>query len=545
MNDLRPAAASPVVELLRDPARRAALSSALPAWIAGRRWYRSKSKVVARARVAAAFAIGQGVVAVVEVAFAEGGGHELPEVARALRAGSELYVVPMLAVHGVAAAGVGPAEAEAAELSAIVAGSPGLVVATLDGVRIIDALAAPRFLVDLLDALAAGGELADVLGSPDVRLGLHPLPSLRAARGAAAGLPSRLLAREQTNSSVQFGDVWVGKIVRKLDPGESADLEAGRILTAAGFAHTPALAGFLDVRLAPSAAPSTLALVHDRVDNRGDAWGDLLGTLGAWVSRDEALAPLVGSTVALARSAALDADAGLAELGAWVHLLGRRVGEMHRAFASTAAVERGATPEPLDRASREAVAWGVLTSLAGLGDRVEAGALAALQERVARAAATDDAGVRMRVHGDLHLGQVLVTPHGDFAIIDFEGEPARPLEDRKAKRSPLADVAGMMRSFQYAAFTAARTSAAPGAARRATWFGRAASSRFLRGWLDAVEGAGAEPPLAPRDAAALAALLDLFLLEKCLYEVAYELENRPDWVEIPLAGLAELAVAAI
>jgi maltose alpha-D-glucosyltransferase/alpha-amylase len=153
----------------------------------------------------------------------------------------------------------------------------------------------------------------------------------------------------------------------------------------------------------------------------------------------------------------------------------------------------------------------------------------------------DTAGLRIRIHGDYHLGQVLRTEE-DFVILDFEGEPARPIAERRALQSPLKDVAGMMRSYSYAAYAAlfAFTVHAPDnyAALEPwaeTWQHWAADA-FLKGYLAAVEGA----PLLPRDGAGTRALLGAFTLDKALYELAYELNNRPDWVRIPLIGIRKL-----
>jgi maltose alpha-D-glucosyltransferase/alpha-amylase len=149
--------------------------------------------------------------------------------------------------------------------------------------------------------------------------------------------------------------------------------------------------------------------------------------------------------------------------------------------------------------------------------------------------------VKTRYHGDLHLGQVLVA-QDDFVIVDFEGEPARGVAERRAKGCVLRDVAGMLRSFSYAAHAATlkRDAAAPSAeagAKALDEWRREASRHFLDGYAKAADGA----PSVPRDPQALAALLDLFLIEKALYESRYEIANRPDWIAIPLRGLMELA----
>jgi maltose alpha-D-glucosyltransferase/alpha-amylase len=161
-----------------------------------------------------------------------------------------------------------------------------------------------------------------------------------------------------------------------------------------------------------------------------------------------------------------------------------------------------------------------------------------MEQKVMQAAADlENATVgvtKIRTHGDYHLGQVLETD-GDFVIIDFEGEPLRPLAERQAKRSPLRDVAGMLRSFHYAAHSGNQANL-PRLVPWAEGWSDVIGRIFLRAWLQTVDGAS----FVPKDRAELALLLNAFLLEKALYEVAYELNNRPDWVGIPLRGLAKV-----
>jgi 1,4-alpha-glucan branching enzyme len=424
---------------------------------------------------------------------------------------------------------------------------------------VVDALVLEDFLVALITAVARGETIED--GGAVLRF--HPLAGMTVK--SAAPLAARVLEGEQTNTSVLFGDRYVGKIVRKLDPGESAALDIGRFLTEIGYSHAPALAGWIDVRWNASArtgdvAPSTLGLVHALVPNEGDAWEHALRTLDAWLAtasqRDRAPPKLPPGDLLARALAPLPIDvadavgpyAGLAET------LGRRVGEMHVALASRPQ-DAAFGPEPLDRPTREAIAGAARAELVRVLDRLGArGAelsdaartsLAAVRKRaksfVARppeVTTFEDAGVKMRVHGDLHLGQVLFTG-SDFVLIDFEGEPARSIEERKAKRSPLVDVAGMLRSFHYAAVSALRAQPESSRGALASWaslWQSAVSAAFVHGWLEAANGT----VVVPREPAATRALLELFLLEKGVYEVAYEMNHRPDWVDIPLEGLREI-----
>jgi maltose alpha-D-glucosyltransferase/alpha-amylase len=193
-----------------------------------------------------------------------------------------------------------------------------------------------------------------------------------------------------------------------------------------------------------------------------------------------------------------------------------------------------------DAAGAFAALAGRLDSLAPAARPIASRILAAqdaLTARIRQLAETESGSLRTRVHGDYHLGQVLVVD-GDFVILDFEGEPARPLAERRAKQSPLKDVAGMLRSFSYAGYAALGAPAgwsADGEARGRAW-ADARSNAFLSRYRKAISGTG----LAPADDDRFTALLGLFLLEKTIYELRYELASRPDWVAIPLAGLGQL-----
>jgi trehalose synthase-fused probable maltokinase len=261
--------------------------------------------------------------------------------------------------------------------------------------------------------------------------------------------------------------------------------------------------------------------------------------------------------------AATPTPEGVCDLnGAYIdsaHVLGRRTAELHLALAADAA-DQAFAPEPWtreDTARLVADAAGQIARARALLDAAPAGVTpdlaATARDLVDRAHATLDArygaagggapagtASRIRVHGDYHLGQVLWS-EGDFYLLDFEGEPARPLEERRLKESPLKDVAGMLRSFSYAAHAAlAAQTAARGAdaGRLEPWsrvWERWTGASFLKGYL-AVAG---DASFLPADAAQRAALLDLFLLDKALYELNYELNNRPEWARIPLRGLSE------
>lgn len=537
-------------DALFEPDARVKLERILSGYVAARRWFRTKTKRISGTRIVAAFVVplGRGGVNDARVTLVE---VSLDDGAR------DTYVLPLTFVAG-------------EEADRLRARRPDALVTPLRLTRgeaqatsgiVVDALAAEDFLMAWLDAIARGGAIEDA----GLVLRFHPLAELERAANESdrgrCGVEPKAASGEQTNTSIVYGDRFVAKVLRRLDPGESPDLEVGRILTAAGYARAPRLGGWVDVVAADGVdvIPSTLGLVHTFVPSRGDAWRSVLealdGWLGAAAERDEAPPRLEDELLARAEAPlSPEAAAATGEHAELAARLGRRVGEMHVALASATGDPRF-SPEPLDVAARTHVARAVMTDLdralrhaereahaIGAGAR---GAFAAVRARQRALDARLEAAVRLgegaicaRVHGDLHLGQVLFTGD-DFVILDFEGEPARTLEERKSKRSPLVDVAGMLRSYHYAIVTATR--ARPEATRAAIapwaalWY-RAATASFLRGWLGAVEGTIVLPPTR----VVTGALLDLFLLEKGVYEVGYELDSRPDWVEIPLQGICEL-----
>lgn len=523
-----------------DAPSRAPLERALANWIMARRWYRTKSREVTSAHIRASFTLPStqpAKVLFVDVALDDGA--------------TDTYVVPLAVVHG-------------EEARVFRRDAPGDVVMPLtlqregeheDEGAMIDGLASPRFLSDWLGAF----ETARIIHADEGSTGRLRFEARGVGNDGSKLTPKRL-AREQTNTSVFYGDRFVGKIVRKLDVGVSPDLDMGRCLTEGGYRHTPALAGW--VQLEAGGEPSTVALLHAQVPNHGDAWEHVLGVLDGWLASVRGAPPNLGPGD-LFDHAVRPRDAGVAKaIGPYLDLaslLGMRIGEMHAVLANTAG-DRAFAPVAIDAATREALVAMARRDLTKLLDVLalrdsqravsaertaadEAGSELlrrrnALFGRIDHLLGLEDAGVRMRVHGDLHLGQVLFTGK-DFALIDFEGEPARPLAERKAKRSPLVDVAGMLRSFDYAAASALRKRSAEEQRALAPWtrFWRdAVSSAMLGGWLTATAKASILPASVP----ATHALLDFYLLEKAIYEVHYEMNNRPDWLDIPLGGLVAI-----
>ncbi|MCP3142129.1 phosphotransferase [Pyxidicoccus xibeiensis] len=343
---------------------------------------------------------------------------------------------------------------------------------------------------------ASGRVVGEWIGGPE---DLMALPS---------PLPVRRLLVEQSNTSVVLGEKVILKIIRKLESGVNPEYEVGRFLaTKTGFRATPVLLGALHLE---GPAGANIAVAHRFVPNATDGWKYTLERL----RQERALG-----------------ERFLGEM----RELGMRLGELHNAFASASAEDPAFTPEPLlledlQRWSASIVGeLGVTLADAGrvhpdLMDRREA-----LVEHAKRLAHVPPSGQKIRIHGDLHLGQVL-RANEQWLIFDFEGEPSRSFTARREKYSALRDVAGMIRSFDYAEATVALEGGEPQ--------GRVAPSRdaFLEGYRQATRGAS----FLPSDSTTFEVMLRAFELEKLLYEVRYELQNRPDWVRIPIQALLRM-----
>jgi maltose alpha-D-glucosyltransferase/alpha-amylase len=349
------------------------------------------------------------------------------------------------------------------------------------------------------------------------------------------------LSAEQSNSSLTFGSVAMLKIFRRVIGGAHPEAEMSRYLTEHSFANTPPLLGEM-VRIDNEGTRHTLAVAQGFIRNQGDAWTWTLD----WLTRG--LSNLAGAEEAEAVHPEQFAD-----YDAIAALLGRRLGEMHVVLARPSD-DPAFAPERADsetarifaeRAERQLTA--AYTAIEAQTDldassATSAKTLLAGRKRLLNATgqlARSAVGAPLtRIHGDLHLGQTLVA-NGDIYIIDFEGEPARPLQERRAKTSPLRDVAGIIRSLDYAAAVVRRRSRASQAPLSESrydafldTFLQRANTAFAAGYAGVVEGTH---ELTDND------LLTLFLIEKAAYEVCYEAANRPGWLDVPLQGLAHLA----
>jgi maltose alpha-D-glucosyltransferase / alpha-amylase len=419
----------------------------------------------------------------------------------------------------------------------------GLQAATLANARrfrvegaLIDVANQEGLTLDLIAAMAAGhdlplGEGATIRCRTTTKFAEHELPQ--------APLIRRL--GEQSNSSVAIQDYGVLKLYRRLEDGTHPEIEMGRFLTdEAGFTGTPALLGTLE-RVGADGDVTALGVLSAYVPNQGDGWAFTQDYLRRTLQEH-------------ATSAAAPEDDPHGFFLELIGRLGRQTAEMHRALCPERTDDPAFAPEPI--AAQDLAGWHAFVAaqaeevfdrlerfqattpdpqIAELLDRRDG-----LRGRIAKLAGLKIKAAKIRCHGDYHLGQVLAAQNG-FAIIDFEGEPRRSLADRRHKQTPLKDVAGMLRSIDYAAAVALRTAAdlpsldRPSLAKFcADWRDRSVAA-FFDGYRTAIEGVACWPT-----GPAAGKLLDLMLMEKVLYEIGYELANRPAWLSIPVQGLLDL-----
>ena len=448
------------------------LAPALANWLPQRRWFGGKGRTIVR-------------VAPVRVATVldrlEGGGPlglvTIVEVCFADGAPPQLYQVPLGFRRG---------------------GTEFPVIATIGELAGYDATADAEITGELL-RLMTRNEQRDT-----VYFGLEPGGGH--AFAPRRGMPVRPLGAEQSNSSLVFGERFVLKLFRRLALGTNPDLELHRALNHARSQHIAPLLGAIETVL--DATPVTLGMLYSFAADAQDGW-----QLATTQLRD------------LLRGRQTRHD-----LGTEARLLGEAVAAVHAHLAVTLGHDRMTSMDVaqlrdgmLDRFTE---AEADVPALARHAD----GAKAVF-------AAVDSAGEPVhRVHGDLHLGQVLRTPNR-WLLIDFEGEPAAPLDERLAPQSPMRDVAGMLRSFDYAATMELRSCRHPDPEGSQViadrWLARARGS-FLRGYA---KSSGA-------DLAGCANLLAAYELDKAVYEVCYETRNRPDWVEVPLQAVRRLTTPA-
>jgi maltose alpha-D-glucosyltransferase/alpha-amylase len=533
------AVASFNIDGILEPESQAFLQRVLPDYIAQQRWFGGKSRTIASVRVISSTRVplSSAALTTVEVAY-----KNEPS------ATVELYQIPLAVASG----------RQADDLRV---NSPRAVIAPLDNSQkapvLFDATADEGFRKALLQMVAQSGAMPTqgedpaLVGTHRSELNVQPMLEANSKVGSA----------EQSNTSLIFDELAILKLFRKLAPGESPDVEMTRFLTeTAHFQHIPAYLGDLH----QASDRTTFAFLQTFARNEGDGWAWTLEELGRYYeSVAGSPAPSAGEPATLEFTHEILPEAG-EHAGIYLdaaHLLGKRTAQLHLALA-TQTNDFAFQAEPFTREDlameRERIdqqvtlALGTLERTLVISEReLSPDTLKQAQELLARRGSVKERlaelsgdpaqfGQRIRIHGDLHLGQLL-RAHTDFLFVDFEGEPARSLEERRRKQSPLRDVAGMLRSFSYAARAALgrRIQRRPEHSSTlepwATLWERSVSGEFLRGYRDTMGNSALLASVEKADV-----LLRALLLEKACYELAYELNNRPTWLHIPLAGVREL-----
>jgi maltokinase len=452
----------------------AAVVAALPEerlheWVLEQRWFASKARDVGQLNILEAVTLREDSPKLV-LALVE---------ARFQTGTHELYQVPL---------GLRPDDEEWGER----------VIAEVDGWTVYDALADGAHARELLHRVRGSAEVAAEDG----------ILRFRWAESAAAGFGGTVEVRpvgvEQSNSSVVFGDELILKVFRRLEPGVNPELELLRFLSAREFPHIAPLAGWYEY--AGRLVDATLGTLQEYLTGARDGWALCLENPEGFIPHARDLGAVTGELHTCLASDASDPDFAPEEPSTEsLSLLTATVDEeIERMFVDL---------DPDDPA---------LGPLTGRGLDV--------RERLQALSHIGTAGRVIRTHGDYHLGQTMLADRG-WVILDFEGEPARPLPERRRKRSPLRDVAGMLRSFAYAATAYEFNTGRPVPE---GWEERA-REEFLGGYFSTVDRTLVPPSEDGRNR-----LLMLFELEKAVYELRYELNNRPDWVRIPVAGILRL-----
>jgi maltose alpha-D-glucosyltransferase/alpha-amylase len=514
------------------------LEATLQEFIKKRRWFRGKARVIRSVEV----------VDVVPSRFAESEGYFVLLRVEYVDGEPEIYSIPL-------SVGVGAAPESC--LVRLQVGAGG------EEPMLCDGMLDKSFCRTILANIGRRHHFKGRAGEIEATV-TRAFRSLRGPDNAV--LEPEVVKAEQTNTSVVYGNRLILKLFRQLDQGVNPELEIGRFLTEkTSFSHVSPLAGALEYYDAKGGLTS-LGVLQGFVPNEGDAWHYTQDSLDNYfrsvLSHATVQLPPVPRQhlLSLMREPPSLAKETIGSYLLSVELLGRRTAEMHLALASV--------PDDPDFAP-EQFSFMYQTSLYQSMRSYTLRILQMLREnlRSLPAAVKEDAervidlekpiieryqlirkrkisAVRIRCHGDYHLGQVLYTGK-DFVIIDFEGEPARPLSERRLKKSPLQDVAGLVRSFHYAAHTALLRQAPMGTQsgnelptlRQWTQFWYLwVSVTFVKSYLEAVE----QGSLVPDDAEQLRALLDAHMLEKAVYEIGYEMNNRPDWVSVPLQGVMQI-----
>ncbi|MFO7968364.1 MAG: maltose alpha-D-glucosyltransferase [Archaeoglobaceae archaeon] len=508
------------------------LEKALPAYLKECRWFAGQSRVIQNVEIMDSIPINNSAVLLVKINYTEGLG--------------ETYQIPLSFIHS---------SEEKVERSA---DQPKCLIALFRTEKgqgyIVDGVYDGKFRKDLF-ALASQEK---TLKGQEGEMITHLSPNFGKFK-RVKGLPaeSRLFESQKSNSPILFEDKFFMKLFRRIDEGVNPDLEIGAFLTErTGFKHSPSFLGSIEYRT--DSKRLILGILQGYVPHEGEAWEHMVDAVKQYfeqvLSRITEIAPRFPSSLLEVSINTIPLPMHELIGGVYLemaHLLGQRTGEMHAALTSSN--EPDFSPESFSILYQRSL----YQSMRGLARRtteflgkkvkdlpqdvqVEAGEFFPLEQEILDCMCCvltkKFSAKKIRIHGDYHLGQVLYTGD-DFVIFDFEGEPVRALSERRLKHSSLKDVAGMIRSFHYAAYTAlyqyVRSEDVPTLKDWADLWYYYMSGVFLNSYVETVRGIS----LLPDNKEDLSTLLHVFLLEKAIYEINYELINRPDWVIIPLKGI--------
>ncbi|MGO4126828.1 maltose alpha-D-glucosyltransferase [Inquilinus sp. YAF38] len=504
-----------LADVLSSASRQILETESLPAYLPKRRWFAAKDRRIDSVRIAKATPLPGTDLMLTQVETTAGGT-------------TDCYQVPL----GIAW-----------EDGGLPALQQQLAVARVRRGRrvgfLTDAFSIRDFPLALIDGLRTGRtvptEDGEIRFRPTSRMEGFALPP---------DIEIQWLSAEQSNSSLVLGDKLVLKVIRRIRPGIHPEAEMGRYLTEHGAGNIAPLFGEV-VRIGADGEPRTLSIVQGFVRNQGDGWGWSLDNLRRTV--DE-----------MTLTDGAGGEEGFADEAGFAAAIGRRLAEIHTILAQPSD-DPAFSPEPVDAATVRG--WieearveidGAVATVAAMRDCPDAATEAAakrllagqdgLARLVERLADAGRGSLQTRVHGDFHLGQVLVA-QGDAYLIDFEGEPTRPIAERRHKSSPLRDVAGLLRSIDYAAATAddATHDSIPEAMReQRTALLQRYRSEASQAFLDAYRAVARAAPHPWATPEAEEALIALFSLQKAAYEIRYEAANRPGWIGLPIRGLAAL-----
>lgn len=525
----------------------AQLEKWIPSFLSAQRWFGSKNRWIKKAMISEILPLKQGeavfFILFVQVAFMDGAG--------------EIFVIPITCLSGDKA-------------RKAIEDHPHAVIARVrkrtDSAAyecLFDAFIQTEFSLTLYQKIVRRVSIKGRGGRMTVSPG-RPLKPLQ--KQGKPPFDIKIIAAEQSNTSVIFQDRYILKLFRRLQKGTNPDLEISRFLTGKGFKNFPKLVAALEYIVARE-EPKTVAILQEFIANQGDAWQYTLNSLYSYFQDvmednfDENITAPPEHPLQLAR-ADIPSEA-VDRIGFYltsVKLMARRTAEMHL-FLASEKIDSRFIPEEFSRLyqrslyqSMRTLAKQVFPQLQKRAGRfpepirMEATRILQHQQEILDTFRTllgqKITGKRLRCHGDFHLGQILYTGK-DFVIIDFEGEPSRPISERRIKRSPLKDVAGILRSFHYAAHSAIAEVKIRGFFHRRNkdileafaeyWYSWVCAT-FLRAYFE-----HAQPgDFLPQSEKEIRILLDAFLMEKAVYEIDYELNNRPDWIAIPLKGIEKL-----